>query len=1560
MADSNPQFKLTIQGRKLNVSQAGDIVTGKGADIVQATPRVGMAIEVGRSRSEEIDALTISDIDDVVEVLLEDDLVLYTSVRRLREDIIPKVQRGATRDKVLLPSRLSFTNRRSRGIDDLLVKSVKVLDVKGKLFDAAAEKGGELAARKIAEKIEEQLVGPGILYRIAAHDTPDNEGISLQSVADDDIDTANPLLLFMHGTASSTQGSFSELWEPSESTGDRVWEDLKQTYTKNIFALEHRTLTHSPIDNAIDLLKKLPTGCRLHLVSHSRGGLVGELLCRGRFNNSREPFTSKDIELFDSKKFSPLAGLFKETEKDYQHHRKQLKKLNTLLLEKQPVIERFIRVACPARGTTLASGKLDVYLSGILNVIGLIPALKASPIYGLLKAFILAVAKERTSPEQLPGLEVQMPGSPFIAMLNSAPESVKAHLAVIKGDIEPTGILKKISLFFLDRFYESDHDLVVNTPSMDGGARRENRIPVLFDQGKDINHFRYFENSRTRNGLLAGLTDSAHPPRGFKLEEQKDVQIARMLPKVGQAEEMATVFVLPGITGSYLSLDGDRIWIDFFDLVRGRFADLRISAENVEALQPVPSAYGDLIAHLGRNHFVIPFGYDWRKSVLETGRKLGKAIDERLGNSTEPVHIIAHSMGGLVARAMMSGCPETWEKMRERQGSRVLMLGTPNRGSYSIPRIFARQERLIRMLSLADLRHDQDELLDILRKFPGVLELLPVDETGRIEIKDELWDEFKNIFGKQWKRPTKTALNNARKTWRELFKVKLDPEAVFYVAGHADKTPSSVTVEKTSPGKKEILFTSTTRGDGQVAWETGIPEGIKCWFVNAAHGDIPDYRPAYKAFVQILETGSTELLATQPPVARGLDEEQSLPPDQVDVFPDERQLLAAGMGKDIHGGKKKKLGRPPLQVSVIHGNLCFSRSPLAVGHYQGDTIVSAEAALDQRLDHRLSRRQRNGVYPGPLMTSEILLGTGDEKFPGAVIVGLGMVGDLTPGALTRSFRDAVIRFGLVVREKNFFKNRPISLSTMLIGTGARRLSVQDSIAAVLRGVLQANTTLAGPAGNADLTISRLDFIELYEDIAIDAQYALLECRRNIEFADTVVCEKIITEGDGGRTRAHFNEDTQWWQRLRIEGTEDGGMKYTTFTARARADMRIQPIQRQSIEPFLKELTTQTSASRNAGRVLFELMVPAELKGQAAENRRLMLVVDATAASYPWELMEYAGREGNEALAIKSGMIRQLATEDIIPAHICTDLNALVAGDPFSGSNSLFPELPGAQKEALEVAGVLEHSGVKVKGENLLIRKTGAEILSRMMTGKFGILHLAGHGVVDYELPESAYNHEDTGSEYKKPHRITGMLIGDNQFLTPMEIRQMPVTPAFVFINCCHLGKIRGGREQYMEKRYHLAANLAGQLIEQGVKAVIAAGWAVNDAAALTFARTFYTVFLQGRCFGEAVKEARATTQRRHPTVNTWGAYQCYGDPGYSIIEQFNQQEAGEIQPFVSVAEYVVALQNLSEDAKTASGPELKALRNTLKAVTGNLPEEYEKKSAVRAALKKARRKLGLK
>jgi len=54
-----------------------------------------------------------------------------------------------------------------------------------------------------------------------------------------------------------------------------------------------------------------------------------------------------------------------------------------------------------------------------------------------------------------------------------------------------------------------------------------------------------------------------------------------------------------------------------------------------------------------------------------------------------------------------------------------------------------------------------------------------------------------------------------------------------------------------------------------------------------------------------------------------------------------------------------------IDVSLRHGDLAYARHAVLVGHYLGDTIVSAEAALDQRLRGALTRRRDLGLYPGP-------------------------------------------------------------------------------------------------------------------------------------------------------------------------------------------------------------------------------------------------------------------------------------------------------------------------------------------------------------------------------------------------------------------------------------------------------------------------------------------------------------------------------------------------------------------------------------------------------------------
>ena len=91
--------------------------------------------------------------------------------------------------------------------------------------------------------------------------------------------------------------------------------------------------------------------------------------------------------------------------------------------------------------------------------------------------------------------------------------------------------------------------------------------------------------------------------------------------------------------------------------------------------------------------------------------------------------------------------------------------------------------------------------------------------------------------------------------------------------------------------------------------------------------------------------------------------------------------------------------------------------------------------------------------------------------------------------------------------------------------------------------------------------------------------------------------------------------------------------------------------------------------------------------------------------------------------------------------------------------------------------------------------------------------------------------------------------------------------------------------------------MAESLIRVGVRCVIAAGWAVEDGPAETFARQFYSSLLAGKRFADAVGEAREAAWNDNPRGVTWAAYQCYGDPDWSW-----SRETGDAQrPQLSAA-----------------------------------------------------------
>lgn len=1416
--------------------------------------------------------------DDAVEIELQDGLRIWSRVDTVAQDFAPRSQRGEAPDVIQMPSELTIGPGSRSLVGGWAIKALKVmgLDLEGEI------------AEFVAAHVEAQMKpGPG-LYRCSEDDAN-----SLQPVGS--VDGTGPALLFLHGTASSTSGSFSGLWDPRAGS---LIKPLFKFYGGRVLAYQHRSLTESPIENALFVAEALANllgkNAELHVVSHSRGGLIGELLARG-LRKGAAPITADDLALFEGD--------------NRARDRAALEKLARVLESSRISLTRFVRVACPARGTTLADRRLDRYLSVLINLASMIPGLKANPVYEGLTSLLAGVLKKRTEPEELPGIEAMMPTSPLVRMLNRPDVVTTADLHVLGGDLDGVGLFGRLKTLVTDFYYRDDHDLVVNTPAMLGGVERTRPVRYWIDTGDQVTHFHYFGRPETARKLVSALTDS---DREFRTLEAKPsaVTSADYVKRASLAQPV--VFVLPGIMGSQLTVADRPVWVNLLELARGGLSLLSTKADTVKATGLLANGYDELCKDLSKTHTVVPFPYDWRRPLDESARELQLAIDKMLPvaeKANQPIRLLAHSMGGLVVRMMLAGDAglNTWKRVCQHPGARFIMLGTPNGGSHSIPAMLMGRDALVKKLALVDLHNSHAGLLGTIAGFDGVLNLLP--HGGALDLFDPAaWErlleadapETRGLFGSgaassksagfRWSIPDPASLANARKLASAIRSSPLDPARVVYVAGKADETACDLEIDDRARVGRKVKVIASSRGDGRVLWETGIPPNIRTFFMDTVHGDLANDRRHFPALADLLNTGTTSKLRSTPPAARGVDERFEMRERLPAMVPDEAELVSEALG-GRRADVEARAGRAKINVRVVHDNLTNARSPVLASHYRFDVIVAAEAYLDRQLDGRLSELLRMELYPGPINTGTVVVNDSTPAdlsiHPGAIIAGLGIVGELTPGTLTSTLAHALTLYGAesVGRERRRRQREGSDLglggtvsapvTAILVGSGEGGVTLADSVRALLRAVNQANHRLGGGAsgktddaesGGLKAQIDRLDILELYEDRAIEALHALRSLSAAPEF-DSFVVEELLAKGTGGQRRVRFDQAPGWWQRIRVKGKENGELEFEAVTQSARAPARLIPTQRDLVDAFVQQAIETTGSNPRLGHTLFELLVPYDFRPYAPDRRKLALMLNPEAAAIPWELMHDGFDRSAEPMSVASGMIRQLLlTDERTQVQRAPTNTALVIGNP-KVDDPRFPSLGGAAEEATRVAELLDQAKYDVA---LLLEEAAdpLSVLSAVHEKPWRILHLAAHGVFEFDREDG------------KPS-VSGLVLGKGLFFTAAEADQLRYVPELVFINCCHLGQTRGDASRQVAF-HRLAANLATQFIKIGARAVVAAGWAVDDAAAKTFATAFYRRLLDGELYGDAVLQARSDTYRMHGETNTWGAYQCYGDPSFSL------------------------------------------------------------------------------
>lgn len=1352
-----------------------------------------------------------------------------------------------------------------------------------------------------------------------------------------DRDASRQVLLLLHGTASSTEGSFKGLWQTGQASSpapDWLHRVVRQGQgpAPIILAFEHRSLTASPLLNAVDLARalveaRLPAGARIQMLSHSRGGLVGEVFglmlaadatedterdarvdkCLGRFFGSTHP---------DHGPASDFAGL-----------RQAVRKAGWSAAE-------FVRVACPARGTLLADRRTDLFLSLLLRAFGL--AFPQSALVDRLAGLVKGLVAARADARHLPGLEAMIPGSPLTLLLNGLPPSLPqaGRLHVVAGDAKAEGLGGLLTVLS-DVFYGlHDHDYVVHTHAMFGGPRRKDAVSLRVEDAS-VNHLGYFEpGTVTRQAVLSALAgdaaafsplaDDERRTRGLLEVLDNDLSRNRFEDAFGRLPERPDrplLLVLPGIMGSELSASlatrDSPIWLSLSALLTGDLDRLDIGT-GLEPTGVLSAAYERLLEAAQPRFHVVVCPFDWRQPIDQLGQGLRRRLEQLLDRAAEgarpqPVHVIAHSMGGLVARlALDAGDPAsaTWQRFTQA-GGRLLMLGTPNRGSYVPVQFLLRQHAITQWVALGALGVDARDLAGYGAGFAGLMGMLPhePDPVFGDLFHDEPWARARALDDRVVS-PDPAVLERCRAVRQTLaagWDALRRSDRVFYVAGQAS-TPLGLRRVDGWLGSS-LRLGSTEEGDGTVPW-TSCLDKTRTWYVDASHGFLADVPDAFEGYFELLLTGHTARLSTSRPVTRSTTATGSpalFPLPSLASLPEDPALLVLG------GGTQRNAPTtwvPPAEIRVVHGSLDYARYPLIVGHYGNDGVYGAVDRVDLKLDGLVRRMIQLELVTGKGGTATYVRGRsadgGAPPYPGAIIIGLGQVGELTGTALTEGVTRGVLRFAVEHLAQDAWAPRDgpvlIRLSTLLVGTHVQALSKRDSMSAVLAGIWRAGHMLAdGSAlGGRKARLVEVELVEIEESVALDAAYTLHSLLARPEWEARYRWKRGVLESrDGGLRGFRPGTSDSLWQRLIARQDDDGGLRFELIAERARVESTQVAADVSSLRHYIDRVSDAGAvrapdADPAFGRVLFQLLLPQALKTRLSNFDRTVLVVDDQTAALPWELLAPPNLDGRTAdtaqpLAVQAGLVRQRITHDfrVAPA-MPAGWTALVVGEPSTegwtdrdGRPLSFARLPGARAEAELVARSLAADERRPWRVSLLEPEATVErVRTALLQQPWRVLHLAGHGVVDHWVRRIEAG--SGGATAARDVLRTGLLLSHQQVLTAGDVEQLDPAPEFVFINGCYSAQDGAELQTGGRKQSVLASSLALQFIKIGARAVVAAGWRVHDGDGQAFAAALYAALLEGQRFGDAVCSARKEVYRTART-NTWGAYQAYGDPDWQLV-----------------------------------------------------------------------------
>ena len=977
----------------------------------------------------------------------------------------------------------------------------------------------------------------------------------------------------------------------------------------------------------------------------------------------------------------------------------------------------------------------------------------------------------------------------------------------------------------------------------------------------------------------------------FGPEEYSDlVRLARDAQRKRTTRGAPRVLILPGICGSTLARSSgtklDTIWIDFLDIVRGKMRDLKMPdvGKTFRAIDAYPGTYLKLKLFLqaqGFNAESHPF--DWRRSIPDLGRELAERIAADPANE---IFLVAHSMGGLVARAALHADGGELPKLK-----RLVMLGTPNFGSFAPVLVYRGLYPFLKKLALLDLVHSAEELgAKILNTFPGLMEMMP--QRSKFSGLD-LYDLS------QWPlaggRPHPDVLPLVSSAQQKL---GVDAKRFVMIAGVNKETTTGV-----SRVGGEFVFERSNAGDGTVPLDFAVLPDVSTYFYEEEHGAMPKNPTLHRAVADILNDGSSSDLPTEWQRTRSewkrrvaesdlrqeLDAaaqrtrgnitaadlrsivEEFAAPESADVTA-EVAAAAAGPRVAAPGGHIRNaivIGRRTqrrVEVRLARGSLTQVRSRAYVlGAFQGVDPSGAALAVDQLMDGAITEFRQRRMFSHSVGELIILPASWhDVRADHVVFAGLGPI-DRFGAQVLQTAAENVARSMVHANIEEF--------ATVLIGAGTG-IDIPTALEALLCGFFAGLNDADEHQSFRAITFCEMDA----------ARYTLLRSSL-LQLSTTEICDATeFTFIDlpppppepvsASRARIVSALPPSIYLHVRSDRNGSGPITFETSLLTSGPKATVLPGKIVVLEPQLRAQLDliETARFRHSflpqfGQDLAALVLPEPIASALKRHldHHLVIVHDAEASRIPWEVLCLEG----EFPALKGGISRryvanQLAVAKWLEARREDEvLDVLLVVNPTE-------DLPGAEAEGNRVLDLFNRTP---RGRVVTLRgaeATKARLRSEFSSGNYDLLHYAGHAFFDAARPARS-----------------GILCSGGEVLSGAELAELGHLPSLVFFNACEAGRIR---KPGMDKNRHATKNirqriernvsLAEAFLRGGVANYVGTYWPVNDSAAETFADTFYRALLQEKTIGEALAVGRSALDAAKN--QDWADYIFYGSVDFSV------------------------------------------------------------------------------